>query len=470
MQVSRTLGWHRRHEVKLRSMQIAFAVVAAIGLFISDEPAGALRGQGQVFTTPQGRIENVRFEQEGGGVISIYYDLQSDTPDAVFAIAVKVSEDGGKTFNFTPKSIEGDVANVRPGGGKRIVWRSGRDVEVLQIDQLKFDVTAVSGKVVPLVAGDLTVTTTPAGATVFVDGQPRGQTPATVRGLSPGQHVIRIVREGFSENQRELLLRAGQPEQVTVTLTALPVAAPPPVTTEQVEASKGRNKLVYVLPAVGGAAVAAVLLRGGSDPVPDPTPTPTPTPVSCTGFSHSPALDAISFSPGGGPFNVSVSLTPSGCETPLAWTTSAGGLSWISFNPASGSSNATVAITAAANTGSATRSGTITVAQRNIGVIQSPVASSCTYTVRMRQGSNNADNVGGGGGARDVDITASASNCAWTSSVDVPWISVSPSSGTGSTSSGSPVVLTIERNTSGAQRVGRVTIQGTVITLTQIAS
>ena len=81
-------------------------------------------------------------EAIAGGEFDIFYDLVSDAPDAVFTITLKASDDGGKTFGLRPSAITGDVANVKPGLRKKIVWRSGQDVAILAYDLLKFDAVA----------------------------------------------------------------------------------------------------------------------------------------------------------------------------------------------------------------------------------------------------------------------------------------------------------------------------------------
>ncbi len=103
----------------------------------------------QVFTTPQAAVERVRFEQMGGGVLHVLYDLvvTAGSSDAVFEVTLEVSQDGGKTYGLRPRSLTGDVGRgIRPGANKRVVWQSGRDVERLQIDRFLFRVTTQAGQ------------------------------------------------------------------------------------------------------------------------------------------------------------------------------------------------------------------------------------------------------------------------------------------------------------------------------------
>ena len=66
----------------------------------------------------------------------------------------------------------------------------------------------------------LTVTTEPSGATVYVAGHPRGETPVEIAGLEPGDHRVTIVRDGYVNNSRILALTPNQNEFLNVALTS----------------------------------------------------------------------------------------------------------------------------------------------------------------------------------------------------------------------------------------------------------
>ncbi|MBI4910439.1 MAG: VCBS repeat-containing protein [Acidobacteria bacterium] len=60
-------------------------------------------------------------------------------------------------------------------------------------------------------------------------------------------------------------------------------------------------------------------------------------------------------------------------------------------------------------------------------------------------------------------LTAPGSSCSWTAQSSVPWLSITPQSGSGSTD----YTITVQSNTTGGQRVGSVTIGRQAITVTQ---
>ena len=65
----------------------------------------------------------------------------------------------------------------------------------------------------PAFTGRILVRSTPSGARVVVDGKDRGQTPATIRELTRGEHRVRIVRDGYTTAERRVLLSPSQPAQ-----------------------------------------------------------------------------------------------------------------------------------------------------------------------------------------------------------------------------------------------------------------
>jgi hypothetical protein len=100
----------------------------------------------QTFVTPKGEAQNVRFEQRESGVVEIFYDLISSDPRAVFNVVLEGSQDNGGTWDMRPQTMVGDVgAGISPGTGKKIVWDSGKDMERVQFNSLRFRMLATGG-------------------------------------------------------------------------------------------------------------------------------------------------------------------------------------------------------------------------------------------------------------------------------------------------------------------------------------
>lgn len=127
----RTTGWPPGHR--------AATVVVITGAF-------AL-GAAHVVDAMQdaaGRAEHMQFAVAEGGVVRVSYDLAADDPQAIFAVRLYVSVDGGQTYRIVT-TASGDLGPaVIPGPGKLIVWESARDVERLDADRLRFRISATA--------------------------------------------------------------------------------------------------------------------------------------------------------------------------------------------------------------------------------------------------------------------------------------------------------------------------------------
>lgn len=173
----------------------------------------------QTFSTPRGTVSNVRFARLGT-TFTITYDLASTDDSAIFKVTLEVSFDKGQTFSFKPAAVSGDIGEgVKPGKDKKIVWQTSKDTENQEFDQFRFMPVAMAGPLPPVGPGTLAVTTSPAGATVVVDGQPSGTTPATIK-LSSGKHGVAISRTGYADVLEEVEIEAGKTKTLDRKLTA----------------------------------------------------------------------------------------------------------------------------------------------------------------------------------------------------------------------------------------------------------
>lgn len=67
--------------------------------------------------------------------------------------------------------------------------------------------------------GSLSVTSTPSGARVLVDGRPRGQTPLSFSGLRPGTYEVAVTLRGYEPETRSVVVDAGAVHHVQARLT-----------------------------------------------------------------------------------------------------------------------------------------------------------------------------------------------------------------------------------------------------------
>jgi hypothetical protein len=175
--------------------------------------------------------------------------------------------------------------------------------------------------------------------------------------------------------------------------------------------------------------------------------------VPCT-YSIAPSGQSVGA--GGGTGSTAVTA-PTGCS----WTAVSNNTSWLTVTSgASGSGNGTVAFSAAANTSTSQRVGTISIGDDTFDVTQA--AAPCTYSI-----SPTSQSVVAGGGTGSTAVTAPA-GCAWTGvSNNTSWLTVtSGASGSGN----GTVAFSASANPNGTQRTGTLTIGGQTFSVTQAAA
>lgn len=176
--------------------------------------------------------------------------------------------------------------------------------------------------------------------------------------------------------------------------------------------------------------------------------------TSCT-YSVSPTAPSL----GAAPTSASLSVTAAdGCAWSAASTTS-----WITITSASGTGSGFVSYQVSANSGSAARTGTITVAGRSITVTQAGTGGTtppeCDVELSVTAASAAASASTGA-----VAVTA-ASGCTWTAKSVVDWLTI-----TGSAGAGSGWVSYAVAANPGPQRTGEITVGNRSLTVTQAAA
>jgi len=118
----------------------------------------------------------------------------------------------------------------------------------------------------------VTVISDPSDAAVYVDGQFAGRTPLTVAPVEPGDHRLRVVKNGYLENGRVITVAAGKTASVQLRLTAASgdvdgardqagggISSGPP--------SSSKRKWWYLAAGGGAAATALALATRNGSPV-----------------------------------------------------------------------------------------------------------------------------------------------------------------------------------------------------------
>jgi hypothetical protein len=187
--------------------------------------------------------------------------------------------------------------------------------------------------------------------------------------------------------------------------------------------------------------------RGGGAPE-------SPGPVTCTPSLRPATLDVPAAAQSHG---VDLEIA-TGCP----WSASSND-SWISLtSPQSGSGEARIRFTTTANTGTAARTGSLTVAAQRVSIRQSAASQPqpCMYTLDPSSRSIPAS-----GGEGTVTVTTGA-DCAWSVSEDAGWVTVAAKSGQGNAT----VRYTAQENTGTSSRSASLTIGGRSHRVTQAAT
>ena len=159
-----------------------------------------------------------------------------------------------------------------------------------------------------------------------------------------------------------------------------------------------------------------------------------------------------SFSPAAGSGSITVTAG-AGCS----WTTTEA-LSWVTVTSGTGTGNGSVNYSVAANSSTAPRSGTMTVAGQTFTVNQAGVDPPCTFSI-----SPTSQSFGSTGGSGSIAVTASGSTCAWSTANALSWVTITAGSGTGSGNA----TYTVASNPSTSPRDGTFTVAGNTFTVNQ---
>lgn len=125
----------------------------------------------------------------------------------------------------------------------------------------------VTGTELPGGSGSLSITTTPAGAAVYIDGVLRGVSPATIPGLSTGSHTVLLKQEGYQDLAAPVSITAGTTSDFATALSPLPAGAlSVPSTSESGAPAAGATPRSPGFEAAAAICAAGVLLFWKSKP------------------------------------------------------------------------------------------------------------------------------------------------------------------------------------------------------------
>jgi hypothetical protein len=114
--------------------------------------------------------------------------------------------------------------NVPVGTHAMQVYLSGYQTYYTTVSVQKGITSTVVASLAPTVTvGSLSITSTPTGASVYVDGTYRAVTPTTVGNLQAGVHSVNLYKAGYQDWATQVTITAGQTTYLSPTLTADPM-------------------------------------------------------------------------------------------------------------------------------------------------------------------------------------------------------------------------------------------------------
>ena len=124
----------------------------------------------------------------------------------------------------------------------------------------------VEQKIAELVAtpATLSLSSTPAGASIVIDGQPTGKTTPTELPIARGDHQVELLLAGYETNRLGVTARLGARHELEVVLEPLPPPPPvaPPPSTASISDSGSPEAALWITGIVGAAGIVTGSVLG----------------------------------------------------------------------------------------------------------------------------------------------------------------------------------------------------------------
>jgi hypothetical protein len=110
-------------------------------------------------------------------------------------------------------------------GGDIMLGGSGPTIKITEVTTAVVQPTATVPREVLPATGSVSVSTSPKGGSIAIDGVQRGISPATIPGLSPGSHTLLVKLDGYADLSVPISVTGGQTKDYPLVLTPLAGAA-----------------------------------------------------------------------------------------------------------------------------------------------------------------------------------------------------------------------------------------------------
>lgn len=144
------------------------------------------------------------------------------------SLTVKTKPENGATI-----ALNGKVLKVKTPYSNNMIAAGKYEITVsmtkYQTVTKTIEITDGSNEIVeiemPFAHGNLSVTSEPAGATVYVDSVSRGVTPLFLDDVITGNHIVTVKKSASYPEKADLYIEEGKNYEINKTLNALPVGA-----------------------------------------------------------------------------------------------------------------------------------------------------------------------------------------------------------------------------------------------------
>ncbi len=126
--------------------------------------------------------------------------------------ASSVEVDGEMVSGKTPVTLKGIAVGEHTIVVREGAWYGAETVVLAPDEQLKVTIKMQREK------GNIEVFTEPSGAQVMIDGKVCGTTPIVVKGIAAGEHVVRVVKEGYSTKENKIVITKGETKNISLQL------------------------------------------------------------------------------------------------------------------------------------------------------------------------------------------------------------------------------------------------------------
>lgn len=214
------------------------------------------------FTALAPGIHNIILAKPGYQTITKDVTVSIGETSNVIVTLEPVLNPGGISVSSTPRGVGLFVDGIAQGKTDQIVGNLAPGPHLVSLSEAGYEpwsqmVSVAGGQVMTVTAtltaevnpdtGDLQVTSTPTGASVYVNGNYRGFTPVDdsldINDLAPGTYTVVVKKSNFQDYSTQVTVEAGKKVQMHAQLQTAPVT-PTTATAEIVSTPSGAD--VYV--------------------------------------------------------------------------------------------------------------------------------------------------------------------------------------------------------------------------------